>query len=722
MLETGVAWGWASVALVAGAGVVLGETGGFGPVGFLAAHGALAGLAAFWRRRALGADWEAWRSWAREVRAFFNAPGAELGIAVGLLFVVVALTYVAALTEPNVLDALSYRLPRTGHWLQEGRIEILASQDARMNFVAVLPDVVAAWVLGATAEGFRLSVVTQMMGGILMLGATIGLARQTGLSRCASLLAAVLPLGMANVVGQCTAGQTDLFTAGLFASAFYLWLCALRRGEVSVPGVLGAGLAIGAKGTVFYLAPTALVWVACLAWKHPLRWRQWGCVMLLGGAGVALFAGPAFLRNAQAYGGIFGPKSEVKKHHRGFASAADLADKLRWNLTSSLAQNLEPHSQPLGLREASRKTAAGLVEAVPAHDAHSLDALDRHDTLRRVLLRGEPDADVLAFGVVTLGLFAAGLFMAVVRRSEPDGRLVLIWAGGVAVFFLFFHGMHQWHPFSFRYQVLAAPWIAVVGAWAIGQLPLAVRRVAWGAVVLAAANVAWHITTQTHQSGWRAVVSPQLYREGFVARQWRAWSESLPGPLALAVQAEQPLAAFYRQRVPHPVSYVPEAGRAAETAASLVGDREGWVVVQAARFIGREGDVAGRTLLFEGDPASPFSLAAYRRLRPGEAPAAILYRNARERRGAEVVCELLLRPGPAATARLRLGNPGGAARSFFVETPLGRTPGALGAESVAEVEVALPAAGVVAVRVVFGPAEAGRPQDPLPVVQLAAGP
>ena len=718
MLETGVAWGWAGVALVAGSGVVLGETGGFGPLGFLAMHGALAGLVAFWRRRARRADLEAWQNWARAVRAFFNAPGAERGVAVGLLFVVVALTYVAALTEPNVLDALSYRLPRTGHWLREGRIEILASQDARMNFVAVLPDIVAAWVLGAKAEGFRLSVVTQMMGGILMLGATMGLARQSGLSRCASLLAGVLPLGMANVVGQCTAGQTDLFTAGLFASAFYLWLSALRRGEVSVPGVAGAGLALGAKGTVFYFAPTALIWVAWLAWQNPLRWRQWVCIVFVAGAGLALFAGPAFLRNAQAYGGIFGPKSEVTKHHRGFASAADLVDKLRWNLTSSLAQNLEPHSQPVGLREASREMAARLVAVVPAHDAHSLDALDRHDTLRRVLQRGEPDADVLAFGVVTLGLFVVGLLMAVFRRCEPGGRLVLIWAGGVAVFFLFFHGMHQWHPFSFRYQVLAAPWIAVVGAWGIAQLPVAVRRGAWGLAVLAAANVAWHITTQTHQSGWRAVVSPQLYREGSVARLWRSWSEALDGPLALALPSEQPLAAFYRQRVPRSISYVPDAGRSAETAAALVGERDGWVVVPAGRYMGREGNVAGRTFLFDGDPASPFSLAAYRRPRPGEAPAAILYANRRERRGAEVVCELILHPGPAATARLRLGNPGGVGRDFSVETPLGRTPGRLNAEAVAEIEVALPAAAVVTLRVVFGPTGVERPQDPLPVVQL----
>lgn len=718
VLETGVAWGWSFVALIAGAGVVLGETGGFGPVGFLAAHAALAGLMLFLRRHSRGGDLEAGRNWVREVRAFFNAPGAPRLIALGLLFTVAALSFVAALAEPIVLDALTYRLPRIGHWLQDGRIQMLAGEDRRMNFVAVLPDVVAAWVLGATSEGFRLVVVTQAMGGILALSATVGLARQTGLTRCGSLLAGALLLGMANVVGQFTAAQTDLFATGLFAGAFYLWICALRRREVSVPGVAGAGLALGAKGTVFYLAPSALLWVVWLGWRHPMGWRQWVRTLVVAIAGVAVFAGPAFLRNARGYGGILGPDSEVGKHHRGFASPGDLANKLRWNLTSSLAQCLEPHSQPWGLRDVSRGAAARLIDTVPAHDAHALDDLDRHAALSAILQRREPDADVTSFGIVPLGLFLAGLIVAMVRWSDLASRLVGAWAGGVVVLLIFFHAMHQWHPYAARYLVLAAPWIAIVAAWGIEQLPPVLRRVAWSFAVLAAADVAWHITTQTHQSGWRSVVSPQLYREGFVARKWREWSEQLDGPIVLALPSGRPMAAFYRQRVPRVVSLVADADRSADSAATLAGDQAGWIIVPVARFMGREGSVVGRTWLFEGDPASPFSLAAYRRPREGEAIPAMLYRNQRERGGTDVVCELLVRAGATNPVRLRFGNPAGAARAFGVETPLGRTTGTLAGESTGEIEIMLPPDAVAPVRVIFGPAKDERPSDPLPMVQL----
>jgi len=39
----------------------------------------------------------------------------------------------------------------------------------------------------------------------------------------------------------------------------------------------------------------------------------------------------------------------------------------------------------------------------------------------------------------------------------------------VWIFFLYFNYLHQWHPFAFRYYVLAAPWIAIVAAWGIEQ-------------------------------------------------------------------------------------------------------------------------------------------------------------------------------------------------------------------------------------------------------------
>ena len=306
-LEAFLAWAWACVALIAGAGVILGLVGGFGAWGFLALHGAVFALLGGARRRQFASDLAAAVDLARQFRSVFETRGPARLLALALLTVLAALTIIAASAESAVVDALTYHLPRIGHWLQAGEIGIIPGPDTRLNFVAVLPDIVMAWLVGASREGYGLLVLAQAIGGIMAVGATVGLARQTGLGRSASILAGALLLGMGNVVAQFTAAQTDLFTAGVFAVAFYLWLAALRRGEASVLGALGAGLALGAKGTLFYLAPGALLWVGWLIWQHRLPWAGWRRTLLAAALGLGLFAAPAFLRNWRAYGDPLGP-------------------------------------------------------------------------------------------------------------------------------------------------------------------------------------------------------------------------------------------------------------------------------------------------------------------------------------------------------------------------------------------------------------------------------
>ena len=54
------------------------------------------------------------------------------------------------------------------------------------------------------------------------------------------------------------------------------------------------------------------------------------------------------------------------------------------------------------------------------------------------------------------------------------------------------------------------------------------------------------------------------------------------------------------------------------TAEAAVQDLDGWLVVPARHFSGHEGRVDRRLWFFYGDRDSPFSLAAYRRLPPGD--------------------------------------------------------------------------------------------------------
>lgn len=718
MIEPALAWGLAAVALVAGAGVVLGETGGFGPAGFFALHAVALTILLFTRRATLRADADAARIWAGELRAAFATPGAARWLAAGLGIVLTALSLIAAWAEPAIFDALTYRLPRMAHWLQEGRIQILATEDARLNFVAGLAEIVGAWLLGAAREGFALIALTQAAGGLLAVGATCGLARVSGLNRTGALLAAALLLGMANIVAQFTSVQTDLFTTGLFAAGFHLWLCAWRRGEIPWIGLIGVGLALGAKGTVFYLGPGALLWVVYQVWHHRGSARQWIASIAIGAGAVLLLAGPGFLRNARAYGDPLGPAEWVKKHHAGFTSAGDLARKLQWNLGASFAQNLDPHSQPRPWREGARATGLAVAGRLPERDAYTLDGLNRRETLQALVLeRATPDADVAAFGGVALGLFAVGAGLALTRLRRPDARLVLVWAAGVIAFGLFFHAMHQWHPFAFRYLALAAPWIAIVGAWGLEKLPLRARRVAWAVVLLATADVAAHIVLHTHQSGWRAVAQPERSRGVFVTHSWRTWSEQLDGPLAIALPGERPIAAFYRQAHARRVDFVPGAGAGVATAEALARTLPGWVIVPAARFLGAEGRVAARTWLFEGREESPFSIAAYRSLRPGEMPSPVLYRHRRAQRGPEVSHELLVRTWTPAPVRFVVQNRDAFEWEFSVITPAGRSAGVVAANAVTSVSIPLPVDAVAEIQLTFRARAAGSDHSG-PIVEL----
>jgi len=115
------------------------------------------------------------------------------------------------------------------------------------------------------------------------------------------------------------------------------------------------------------------------------------------------------------------------------------------------------------------------------------------------------------------------------------------------------------------------------------------------------------------ETGWKSIVQPENLVVYFAAMKWREWSQDLDhagDPLLLALPEERPLAAFYRHWPPRVVAFKPEPGNNMLTAEDFVRGEKGWVIVPATRFIGREGHVAAKVLLFDGNENSIFSLAS----------------------------------------------------------------------------------------------------------------
>ena len=470
-VERLLGWGLALLLIVVASGEVLSWCGLLGTNGFLVAHAVVFLVLAAGRRNSLASDKHALHELGREGRMMLGAKDATAVLGIGLLVIFAGLVVLAALGKPVVYDALTYRLSRIGLWLQDGRIAHFATDDARLNHMPVAPDLVMAWLMGAHSTGFQWAALAQTFGGGLLLGATAGLARFTGLSRASSLGAAALLFGMANVVPQFTSAYTDLFAAGVFATAFFLWLAAIRCRGASLLGGAGVALAIGSKGTLFYLAPGALLWVLWCGWRYRAPGRSWRMTATAGLLATLILVVPGLWRNAQTFGRPLGPAESVRQQHGVSISLFEPGEKLRLNLRTTLAQLFEPNAQPLGLRATSKRIAESLAAQLPATDKFSFDELDRRANVQKVLRLPAPDADVASCGVLSIMLLAAGFLGALLNRRRTGADAVLVWSVGVGLFVLGLYSLLQWHPYSFRFWLLVAPWIAVSASWGLEALP-----------------------------------------------------------------------------------------------------------------------------------------------------------------------------------------------------------------------------------------------------------
>lgn len=664
LVESSLAWLLLALAWVAASGVLLGLAGGLGRAGFFIMHAA--GLAVLLAgRRSWQEDGRHWLDWLAAWGRLLRGGTLEGRLAGGLIVVLLLLAVLSAQVEPIVFDALTYRLSRIGAWLQDGTIRHFATDDPRLNYMPVAPDVVIAWLLGATSAGFYLAPWSQLAGGLLLLGATFGLARTAGLARLNALGAVALALGMANVAVQFTTVQSDLFTAGVFGAAYLLWHRALLRGQGSWVGGVGVAVAFGSKGTMFYLAPGAALWVGWLVWQHRDKCRA--LLPTAAGLGVAalIVVAPGYWRNQVTYGSLFGPRDAVVLHHGEFASPAHYAEKAARNLGTSAVQLLEPTAQPFWLQDFSRTAGERLTRRMPAEaDAYVFIGQSRREQLERVMQLAAPDADVVTCGIIGVGLFLAGLVLAAVARKRAGAAQILVWGVGVLVYLVVQHALVQWHHWAFRFMVVAAPWVAVTGAWGLGVLPRKLRVAAWVVVLVSAAEVFVLVQARAGQAAWPALTQPGRSASYFYYRNWRTWAGQLDqpdAPLRLAFPIDHALASFFRLDPPRPVVIERLSDIRDLTAEAAVGSAPGWLVVPLEQFMGREGRVMGRTGLF--------NLAAYRKLQPGEQPQPLLYGYRGRKLGDLLRDELLLRTWVDVPVRLEFLNPRTTACRFELRTP-----------------------------------------------------
>jgi hypothetical protein len=407
---------------------------------------------------------------------------------------------------------------------------------------------------------------------------------------------------------------------------------------------------------------------------------------------------PGCWRNLATYGSLFGPREAVVLHHGEFSFPAHYAQKAVWNLGTSAVQGLEPTAQPLWLQSLSRRLGQKLAARLPATaDAYVFIGQSRRDQVERVMRLTAPDADVVTCGVLAAGLFVVGMLLAGGGRKRPSAVQVLVWGGGVIGYLLVQHALVQWHHWAFRFMVLAAPWVAVVGAWGVNCLPGKLRLGVWTVLLVSAAEVFFVMQGRTGQAAWLAVTHPERSASYYIYSHNRAWAGQLDlpdEPLRLAFPINRALASFYRPAPPRPAELERLSTLDAATAEAAVGAAPGWLLVPLEHFMGREGRVMGRAAL-------SLNLAAYRALRPGEPPQPLLYGHQLLTEGANFRRELLLRTWSDAPVRLELFNPGAVECRFELRAPGGGATGVVPAGARLVVDAPVPADVLAVVTVDF---------------------
>ncbi len=632
VLETSISCLLLALCIVIFSGIILGECGWLGRVGFCAIHAVgLIFLGAFYCRKCEGAH--AVRSWLSTCWNALRPQRPHLWIVGGFIVVFGCLGWLTAHAEPVVFDALTYRLSRIGQWLQDGHIRHFQTDDPRLNYMPVAPDLVIAWILGATVEGFKGAALSQLMGGILLLMATFGLARTVGLSRWHAWGAVVVVLGMGNVAAQFTSVQSDLFTAGIFSSSYLLFHRAIREGRCSWLAAIGLGLAWSCKGTMFYMAPGVLLWLVWFGWRH---WEQRKELILTGVfalLAVVICSVPGYMRNFRSYNSLLGPAEAVQLHHGGPLTVSGHVEKLGKNLRTSAIQLFDPTAQPFWLEKIAQKTGVFLMHFESDVDDRFLflHTGTRRDLIGYVLAQTEPDADIVSCGLIAVLLFLAGVGMAFVHfRSAGEAKQILVWSAGIITYLLVQHALVQWHQWAFRFVVLAAPWVAVIGVWGISGMPRKIQLGLWAMVVASQLQVFAAVQYLTNQDAWQAMARPDRALGHFVYSHWRQWAYQLDDtdrPLRLAFPINYLISAFYRMSPERRVTLENLSALTADTAEDAVGTTDSWLLVPISRFKSREGRVYGRTWLFNGESDPLYGVAAFRKLAATESPIPLVYRS-----------------------------------------------------------------------------------------------
>jgi hypothetical protein len=608
----------------------------------------------------------------------------------GFLFAVVMVVFVAAVFgRPGDFDSHGYRLSRIGLWLQEGSLFQTATTDARMNYSAIVGDLQMLWLTAPFEQNYPLVTAVQGVAGLFTLLSVWVLARLIGFTRGAALVAICLMLSMAAFVAQMTTEQVDLLVGAYAVAAVALFYAGLRLGMHPLAGALALALAFGTKGSMFYFLPGLVLVGAVALFAERTKFRDASRFVGFSLFTMMLLAAPRYVENYRAYGNPFAPSEDIERLHDGSGVGGFSMEKLRLNSLCYAIQVFGPVSNPFGTFQLTRPVGDRLGEYLPAEkDVHSVSRSRAKwfELFQNKKMQHEYSL-IGSTGALSFLLAIMGVFLAAVRflktRDRTSGWVLLIFLCALS-YHVFMAGFFKWSPFKFRYYLMIAPFVAVLGAYCFQHTRwLWFRNYAIGAIGVLCVLSGFRFFTTGITSGMGMFQSqPNSLTEQIVEAQRGALGEILieGSRLAVSLPYYARLSGFFRNGTDVEVILVEEdeLGDYVSAEEFLDGEDYDAVATRSMHWPEVGSGVTGIAWHPLGDPRSRDGFEVIRRRLPGDDSIAFVRSvEVDQAQSAGKRCQTYtLSDGPGRAELLFIGQGEGAVDVSFPSETTGFTLGA----------------------------------------------
>ncbi len=476
-------------------------------------------------------------------------------------------------TLPLNFDSNNYRLPRIGYWLQERNLYHYNALDPRQLYMPINADLVMLWATSFFNQGYPLVHLPQFLGGVLSCISTFAIGRKVGLTKLFSLAAALFFLGIPNSASQMFTSQTDLFTTGCLVAGIYFLFDGLKTGSAKFYLLfgLGLGLAVGAKGTVFFWGPgLAVLFLGLMVYQRPKLSKVVSGLLLAVVAMVGI-GGFNYAQNLLTYKNILAPSEKVvfetfPKHTNRSMSESVLirAMALFWQVfdPSSNIPILHPITNA-GLKNMEKQIRSRMEGLKSPY-------VKRFDKATRWIGSQKLNEDYMTFGFLSLLLFGLGGMTAgfnMLRFRDSKAIPVLLIAISVIVYFIFFPIVRGWSVHQYRYAVILTPFMSIVSlyffqnvfyALTISSLKAVVATIIF-VVLLGQTYMAFYISFNSLNHGWNAILRfkkrPNYYYLSEMNKLLKKF-EDKQYKIGLLVGKGPWTSVFYRRPLHHHITYL----------------------------------------------------------------------------------------------------------------------------------------------------------------------